>query len=320
MSIESFHFDPPTNHHPRFERSSGFSLSNAYHLSILANEAYKKRDQIKQKTKELDPNSHFIFYDNPKTHTQAFLFETDEDVVVSFRGTIPTNMKDILKDVDVRRRKMSIGNEGSGYSHQGFTKAVDSVFSKPFENRQGDIQNSIMDDLRSILERHPNKKIWFTGHSLGAALATVASAKFNDQIDDPKEKIGGIYAFASPRAFSPRLANAFDTALKDRTYRIVNKNDIVTKMPDKIADWQHVGNEVYISHGNKLVESPSYLGKRLDQLCARAQSYIQEGNIVPGLTDHDMPYYCEVLRDNYSHTQKNIRPLDDERNQPISGT
>lgn len=303
------------------ENTQEFSIHNAYYLSLLANAAYKKPEQIEIELQKLEDNPKFTFYDCPTTHTQAFLFETDDDVVVSFRGTQPTNFQDILTDIDARKTNVFIYHQCVGNSHQGFTIATDSVFSNPFRNRENENQEPILTQLKSILEQSPNKKVWFTGHSLGAALASVAIVRFHNE----SYFANGLYTFGSPRCFDNELADKFDQLFGHCTYRIVNKNDIVTCIPGilrvndnirstyfprnenllHIADWKHVGKEIYIAHDDTLAISPSKLKKYKDLFLARCCSCLY-GKFFSGLTDHDMTYYSNILNRNYQRESSKL--------------
>jgi len=89
--------------------------------------------------------------------TQAFLAKNDEYAVLSFRGTQPDKWEDIKTDANAIKKKTV-----SGKVHLGFKNAFD------------DIKDIIIHELR--LNIGDSMPIYITGHSLGAALATIASA------------------------------------------------------------------------------------------------------------------------------------------------
>lgn len=92
------------------------------------------------------------------------------------------------------------------YFHAGF---YDYVFARtkddtdPVNLRKYD---EVLGDVRALLSRHPGYKLYVTGHSLGAALATLVSFYFACEADLPKPIM--CINYASPRVgdYNFRLA------------------------------------------------------------------------------------------------------------------
>ena len=104
--------------------------------------------------------------------------------------------------------------------------------------------------LREYIEsKSANCTIWFTGHSLGDALATLAAFRY--------ENARGTYTFGSPRVGDKIFKNAFHT----RTYRFVNNCDIITRMPPPVL-YKHVGELKYID-SNGVIDSESNRWERI---------------------------------------------------------
>jgi hypothetical protein len=59
---------------------------------------------------------------------------------------------------------------------------------------------------------------WFTGHSLGGALAALAAMRLH--FEDPRLLADGVYAFGQPRVCDRLFAQAHDDAFHDRTHRL----------------------------------------------------------------------------------------------------
>lgn len=92
----------------------------------------------------------------------------------------------------------------------------------------------------AIIEfRDNDQTIWFTGHSLGGALARLAAARL--YFEESNLLADGVYSFGQPRTCDWILARAYDKAFTDRTYRFINNNDIVTQLPPEPA-FHHVKN------------------------------------------------------------------------------
>jgi triacylglycerol lipase len=155
-------------------------------------------------------------FDAKDTDTQAFLAANDEYAVLAFRGTEVTKKKDV--GIDVKAIKVSTIE---GRVHTGFNKAYESVAGPITKSLSG------MDDI----------PLYITGHSLGGALATVATQRLEK---DPrfKDRIAACYTFGSPRVGNTQ----YDRSLKSPVYRVVNTTDIVTVVPLSLMGYIHIGD------------------------------------------------------------------------------
>ena len=136
--------------------------------------------------------------------TQAILVSFGNSIILAFRGTEATSIKDIKSDAKAKTTSCETG----GKIHTGFKEA--------FENVSFDIQKKLNED------KFKDKPLFITGHSLGGALATIAAKKLLHE--------GGLaacYTFGSPRVGDEELiAN-----IKSPIYRLVNAADCVTMLP-----------------------------------------------------------------------------------------
>jgi len=143
--------------------------------------------------------------------TQAFLARlTHQDrepmLVLSFRGTEVKKPADIRTDVS--GNPMSVGAEGSGHKvHSGFYNAFLAVKDL--------IQKSLQqEDLKDL-------PLYITGHSLGGALAVVATYSISN------DYVGACYTFGGPRVGNL----AFGQSIKTPVYRFINAADLVPRLP-----------------------------------------------------------------------------------------
>jgi hypothetical protein len=159
-------------------------------------------------------------FNNDATDTQAFLAKNDQFAVLAFRGTEVTKFKDVR--IDVLASKKSVLD---GKVHSGFRIAYESVAK--------DIEEEVL-KLGDI-------PLYITGHSLGAALATVATQRLehNPRI---REKIAACYTFGSPRVGN----SEYDIEFKSPIYRVVNTTDIVTVIPLLAMGYIHIGDVRYL--------------------------------------------------------------------------
>jgi hypothetical protein len=160
-------------------------------------------------------------FNSVETDTQAFLAASGDFAVLAFRGTEVKKKKDVL--TDLRATQISAIEGGV---HRGFQAAYDSV------------KDEIEKSLATLDEKLP---IYITGHSLGAALATVATQDL-DQGDKFRERIAACYTFGSPRVGNTK----YDRAFKAPIYRMVNTTDIVTVIPLLTMGYVHIGDIRYL--------------------------------------------------------------------------
>ena len=123
----------------------------AYLFARLAKLAYLDPDQSEEPFAQLGFNAHFFDING----SQAYLLTNAHDLVVVCRGTEPTEFKDIAADLDAR---MVPSSTGIGKVHRGFKSSVDNIWP------------SLADKLRDYGK---TRTVWCTGHSLGAAMATL---------------------------------------------------------------------------------------------------------------------------------------------------
>jgi hypothetical protein len=159
-------------------------------------------------------------FNNDETDTQAFLAKNDQFAVLAFRGTEVTKFKDVR--IDVLASKKSVLD---GKVHSGFRIAYESV------------ANDIEEEILKI----GDIPLYITGHSLGAALATIATQRLehNPRI---REKIAACYTFGSPRVGN----SEYDIEFKSPIYRVVNTTDIVTVIPLLAMGYIHIGDVRYL--------------------------------------------------------------------------
>lgn len=134
--------------------------------------------------------------------SQAVLIKTDDFVVLSFRGTEPTELKDIKADAHATLTKCVT----EGKVHSGFHTAF----------------NLIEMDINQALKKFTNLPLFITGHSLGGALATIAAKRITHAGGN-----AACYTFGAPRVSDDHWLMTMKTPI----YRVVNSSDGVTMVP-----------------------------------------------------------------------------------------
>ena len=181
-----------------------------------------------------------------KTGTEAFGAHraADATTLVAFRGTQPGATADLLTDA---RALLTPWPESGGLVHAGFAAAA----------------RAVLPDLRRWVESQPHAaaKLLLTGHSLGAALATLAASVLQP---------GLVVTLGSPRVGD----RAFAATVTMELVRIVNSCDAVTDLPPPIR-YCHVGPTTYLTHDGRQVVEPSPAFVRTDRLRGRTQYFLR---------------------------------------------
>ena len=183
------------------------------------------------------------------------------DLWFAFRGTEPSKINDVMADLNVIKQAAVAG----GKVHGGFQKEVNDLW---------------MDVLAEIEHndglKNP-KSVWMTGHSLGAAMATIASTRYS-----PAE----LHTFGSPRVGGPK----FVRHIKCPHYRFMNNNDIVCRIPPAWLGFRHHGEMIYFNRfGDKAVK-PTWA----DMFYGIWNSW-KRFKFFDGIVDHGMPHYVKAI-------------------------
>jgi triacylglycerol lipase len=161
-------------------------------------------------------------------------------ILCAFRGTISEMNGDMtadnwITDADAWQTPYSSYFQGPqlGGIHEGFAEALMELWPA--------VPNAIFQ------ARDNAQPIWMTGHSLGGALAYLATTVFNFGLRQP---VNGLYTYGQPRLGDPGFCTQCDAAFGDVHYRFVNDVDIVTRVPPRIMP--HIPIEYY-GHSGRLV-------------------------------------------------------------------
>lgn len=92
-------------------------------------------------------------------------------------------------------------------------------------------------------------RLFFTGHSMGAALSSLAvpDVANNSGIPPGSSRTFVHYNFASPRVGDPGFASGMNFSAQTPTFRVVNTEDIVPDVPPPLTGsivYQHIGTPV----------------------------------------------------------------------------
>mmetsp|Transcript_24556 Transcript_24556/g.31913 ORF Transcript_24556/g.31913 Transcript_24556/m.31913 type:complete len:405 (-) Transcript_24556:320-1534(-) len=254
-----------------------FSPYNAYQLGRCSSLVYYDRSNVTSTLKRWGFSKSKFWSVND---TEVFLAQSDHTIIMAFRGT--SSVEDALTDLDFTMEKTK-----HGYVHSGFYEAI----------------NFVWDDLYNTLQTFQNNTkgsaIFVTGHSLGAALATIATARLRLDHDEP---VHGLYTFGSPRVFDETYAIKFNKDFGAQSFRFVNQGDIVTKVPlAQLFGYRHVGRMFYLDVDGTIIQRISFWELLLDVFQEKLKDILGlfRLDFSPGnLEDHYMAGYISGISKN----------------------
>eukprot|EP01007_Sphenomonas_quadrangularis_P003483 NODE_69_length_2300_cov_246.337628_g49_i0.p1 GENE.NODE_69_length_2300_cov_246.337628_g49_i0~~NODE_69_length_2300_cov_246.337628_g49_i0.p1 ORF type:complete len:708 (-),score=235.51 NODE_69_length_2300_cov_246.337628_g49_i0:148-2271(-) len=224
--------------------------------------------------------------------TQWLWVNNEEFIVLVFRGTEGTKLRDIWADLNAfpvvdwkcyRPEKLEAAKNKPAKIkvHAGFKNALDDVWPEVVEVAKAAYA--------------AGKKIFICGHSLGGALATLCAARLalglRDQVD-----IFAVYTYGCPRVGNMKFAEKCDKIFGDRHFRYVNNNDMVPGVPLNIMGYMHCGQQMYITSRADVWENPAPGEVFADGIRGRvADGLFNSKILVDHLADHMMNSYVESL-------------------------
>ena len=254
-----------------------YSLTNALFMAEASELAYGDQSDILRTAKDEWGFSKVQFLESK--NTEVFVATDSQVILCAFRGTESDQVEDWITDA---RIKLTPGPLGSK-CHRGFKNAL----------------NHVWPELRDLLEDFQNasQNIWFTGHSLGGALAMLAAAS---RLDEEKP-VAGLYTFGQPRVGDRGFAIRFDALLGDSTFRFVNQQDIVTRVPPRVLNYKHAGTACYFDSKNKLHLGLTGWRIFLDSLQEEAVTavtrfYSLADRFPDWVSDHKMTHYLSKIK------------------------
>jgi len=179
---------------------------------------------------------------------------TEKRVTVCFRGSV--SMKDWVVDLSGTKSKpeqiKEFTNDTGAEIHTGFSEYL---FGKTNEDGDGYTKfTQIVMILKQVAKKHPDFKIYVTGHSLGGALTQLlafALAGSKESADLPKPIIA--VSYASPRVGNKGYLEKYKQLEKEgllRHIRVSNQGDIVTVSPS--MGFYQTGLNIHVAEGKEV--------------------------------------------------------------------
>lgn len=182
-----------------------------------------------------------------QTHGERVLlgYNMDIDAIfVAFRGS--SNIRNWIDDIQFHKI----------YPYNDQTIAVEKGFYKAYQN----VKPDIFDTLDMITQKYSTKKLLLTGHSLGAALATLMAFDVIEMHDSL------LYTYGSPRVGNDNFVQSFNSSFP--IYRVTHYYDIVPHLPQEILGFLHTPQEIWYNEENNQYKICNDNFEREDDLCS----------------------------------------------------
>lgn len=199
--------------------------------------------------------------------TQAFTAADQARRFLAFRGTESTNPVDWARDAQFKPRPTALGR-----AHSGFDAALDEVWT--------DVVAELADDTRPLI---------ITGHSLGGGLSIIAGARLVEGQTPPS----AVYVFGCPRTGLGDFRDAYDAALRDVTFRIINHIDLVTRVPLLTQGYRSPGRRMYFDASHTFHPDASAWHIAKDDLSYRLRHFGRLQSL--GLSTHEIGAYMKQV-------------------------
>ncbi|KAJ5246253.1 mono and diacylglycerol lipase precursor [Penicillium chermesinum] len=174
----------------------------------------------------------YDFSNSTLTDTSGFVArdDTNKAIILSIRGSY--SVRNWISDVEFP------------YTDPGLCEGCEAEFG--FWNSWDVVREPVTQIIHEAVAAHPDYELFVVGHSLGAAVATLAAADL--RIHGHLEAT--LYAFAAPRVANLALAKVITA--QGKNYRFTHTKDPVPKLPLLSMGYVHVSPEYWITSGNNV--------------------------------------------------------------------
>lgn len=193
------------------------------------------------------PCDDFIF-SYPNCYAYVGITHSNKTIIVAYRGT--KNVKQLVEEALASLVFPKMPFEAGGNVQEYFYNAHCKLYEP--------VKKSVV----SLKAKHPGYKVLVLGHSLGGAIASLASASLVFENITQSNHLT-LYTFGMPRVGNRRYAEIHDK-LVPSSYRLVHHNDIVPHLPimfgsvrpkNKTGGSYHHGREVFYPNKNMNLNS-----------------------------------------------------------------
>jgi hypothetical protein len=194
----------------------------------------------------------------------VFVLCGNERTLVAFAGS--NDHKDWMSNLQLELVPGPI----AGNVHAGFLRGLSHIYR----------------ELIDIVP--PDKPVTVIGHSRGGALAILYAAMRAQNHQDST-----VYTFGAPRVGDLKFATNYDLLLKPNTFRFVNNNDLVTRIPQRVQGYEHGGTLCYFPEEGVMTHEITFWRVFLDRINGHWEDFGEAG--LDDLKDHEVDDYVMLV-------------------------
>jgi len=196
-------------------------------------------------------------------------------IVLVFRGT--DNSDNDWQDMQSSKTAFLDSTQCPGCKvHSGF----DSVWQS--------LRSQVIAHVAELKRARPRAELWLSGHSLGAAVATLAAADLSFR---ERMEVTGVYTFGEPRSANANFWDVYESRKTWPHWRVTHWKDPVPHAPAASMGFHHVGTEVFLDEQSTSRNTEICNGSGDDPNCAQ-QFGVCEDDLADHLNDH-CSYYAD---------------------------
>ena len=205
--------------------------------------------------------------------TAGAVLASPDLIVIVFRGT--ENLLDWRTNMRIAWTVL----QGGVRVHTGFFRAY-----RPIRKR-------LFDKVVALIAEK-SRPVYITGHSLGGALAVMATAELaNHDEAAVRDSLAACYTFGCPKAGD----SSFDQFVKVPLYRITNGVDLVPAVPPVFTGYKHAGDTRYFGAvGISPIRRAPNIAYKVWFTWAGLLQLLRTRTLT-NITDHAMNRYIEKL-------------------------
>ncbi len=200
-------------------------------------------------------------------------------IIVAFRGT--ASLRNFIEDAECWKVRVAAGSV-----HSGFYRCLLGI--------EAELTRRILalgaGTSSSPLQARP---IFVTGHSLGGAIAALFASRWTN----PSYPIAQTCTFGQPRVGDKPWADHFTALHGSKTFRVINEDDLIPRLPGVLAGFRHAGQEVFFpafsSSSSSFWLNPPWHRKLFSDARALWRAYRTHTDVL--LRDHHIASYLERL-------------------------
>ncbi|MGL5061920.1 MAG: lipase family protein [Microcoleus sp.] len=159
----------------------------------------------------------------------GFVLSSKKHNIIVFRGTQRTIEWVLNINAVYATEKSKVFSQSYGTIHPGFSTIYSNIAEQTIEIAK---------------KLNPSVPCYLSGHSLGAAIATLSAIDIAVKVPRLKKQVQ-LYTYASPRVGDPVFAREHNRIIPN-SYRVVNLADAITLVPFTVlfkTEYVHVGEE-----------------------------------------------------------------------------